>query len=58
MSCILREIEEGGASQLLLDDQRLLQKLKPPSQELVLDLQEIPLAHIHLNNSYIFECGA
>ena len=57
MGSVLSEIEEGRTPQLLLNDQRLLQKLEPPSQELVLDLQEVPLAHVHLKNAY-FESGA
>ena len=52
MGSVLSQIEEGRTSQLLLNDQRLLQKLEPPSQELVLDLQEVPLAHVHLMNAY------
>ena len=49
MRRVLREVEEGGPPQLLLDDQRLLQQLEPPGQKLVLDLQEIAFAHIHLH---------
>ena len=48
MSSVLCEIEESSPPQLLLDDQRLLQKLEPPGKELVLNLKEVPLAHVHL----------
>ena len=53
MRRVLREVEEGGPPQLLLDDQRLLQQLEPPGQKLVLDLQEIAFAHVHLDNKNV-----
>ena len=45
---VLSEVEVCRPPQLLLDDERLLQKLEPPGQELVLDLKEISFAHVHL----------
>ena len=45
---VLGEVEVGGPPELLLDDQRLLQQFEPPGQELVLDLQEVALAYVHL----------
>ena len=48
MVAVLGQVEVGRPSQLLLDDQGLLQKLEPPSKKLVLDLQEVALAHVHL----------
>ena len=47
MGSVLGEVAVSGPPELLLDDQRLLQQLEPPGQELVLDLQEIALAHVH-----------
>uniref|UniRef100_A0A182V6P5 Uncharacterized protein n=1 Tax=Anopheles merus TaxID=30066 RepID=A0A182V6P5_ANOME len=48
MGRILGEIEQGGPAQLLLDDERLLEQLEPAGQEFVLDLEEVALAHVHL----------
>ena len=48
MGSVLGEVEVSGPPELLLDDQRLLQQLEPPGQELVLDLQEVALAYVHL----------
>merc|ERR1712014_371069 len=48
MGGVLGEVQEGCAPQLLLNDQGLLQQLEPSGQELVLDLQEIPFSHVHL----------
>ena len=45
---VLREIEVGRPPELLLDDEGLLEQLEPAGQELVLDLQEVALAHVHL----------
>ena len=45
---VLGEVEEGRPPELLLDDERLLEQLEPARQELVLDLQEVALAHVHL----------
>ncbi len=45
---VLGQIEVSGPSQLLLNDKSLFQKLEPSSQKFVLDLQEIPFAHVHL----------
>ncbi len=45
---VLGQVEVGGPTQLLLDDQRLLKQLEAPRKELVLDLQEVALAHVHL----------
>ena len=45
---VLGQVQVGGPSKLFLDDQRLLQELEPPGKELVLDFQEVTLAHVHL----------
>ena len=53
MGGVLCEVQEGCAPQLLLNDQGLLQQLEPSGQELVLDLQEIPFSHVHLENKRV-----
>ena len=48
MCCVLSEVEVSRSPQLLLDDKRLLEQLETSSQELVLDLEEVSFAHVHL----------
>ena len=48
MICILSQIEISCPPELFLNDQSLLEKLEPSRQKLVLDLQEVALAHVHL----------
>ena len=43
---VLRQVEVGGASKLLFNDERLLEKLEASSQELVLHLQVVVLAQL------------
>ena len=40
---VLGEVKIGGATELLLNHERLLQKLETTSQKLVLDLQKVTL---------------
>merc|ERR1719187_2758667 len=48
MSGILSEIEESRSSQLFLDNQSLLEQFEPPSEKLILDLEEVSFADVHL----------
>ena len=48
MICILSQVQVRGTSELFFNNQSLLQKLEPTGQELILDLQEVAFAHVHL----------
>lgn len=54
---VLGEVEIGSSPELLLDDEGLLQEFESASQELVLDLQEVALAHVHLEG-LVDDCEA
>ena len=45
---ILSQIQVRGSSKLFFNDKSLFQQFEPTCQELVLDLQEVAFAHIHL----------
>ena len=48
MISVLGQIEISCPPELFLNDQSLLEKFEPSSQKLVLDLQEVALANVHL----------
>ena len=48
MISILGKVQVRSSSQLFFNDQGLFKQLEPAGQELVLDLQEVALAHVHL----------
>ena len=45
---ILRQVQVRCTSQLLLDDQSLLQEFESSGQKLVFDFQKVAFAHVHL----------
>ena len=47
---VLSQVEEGGAPQLFLNDESLLQQFESSGQKLVFNFQEISFSDIHLDN--------
>ena len=45
---VLCQVQVRSPSQLLFNDQCLLEQLESSRQKLVLDFQKVPFAHVHL----------